>query len=160
MAQWTTQIDTDLLRLQYEILGASFADIAKQAGISESFLREEYGSNWVRRFDALPDHVNQAAEFETSEEALTQFIEQQTNRLAAFEAAKDTILAIAKAKTEARMWDKIQEAINAVTVEDPRTLSALIALAGSFKRIVNKKGEITGLPTVIMRNLTGHEDSV
>lgn len=137
------------MRLQYEILGHSFEEIASGESFSAGFLRgtaEQQG--WKRLFPPIRPK-------EGDEEA---FIEEARKRLDVYEAAKDLYLSGKFASVEGHILGHLNTSFGS-DVLSPNELRVLTSTLNALKGPSRKKAgeEDDGVPTVILKDFRGEE---
>jgi hypothetical protein len=165
-------IDTELLRLQYEILNFSVADLAKQTGMPESIIQKEVDSqNWKQWWptDKHFAEANPEDELEDSEVFALQseqYIDTAKRRLAVYTLAKEIHLAQKYLALESSLVDKAKDIVDEIKSSDAEAAAKMSRL---FKDMTTKNplaslqsiqfGEDEGgIPTVIVRDLTGRKN--
>jgi len=140
-------MDEAILRLQYEILGHSFEEIASGEEYSADFLKEfakQHG--WKRVFD--PVRPKQGDEED--------FIEETRKRLEVYEIAKELYLAGKYATVEGRILGRLSSsfAMESMSPNELRTLTATLnALRGTSKKKTDQEDD--SVPTVILKDFRG-----
>lgn len=171
-------IDVYLLRLRYEILNVPLADLAKEVSIPLSILEKE-AKNWKQWWpDTDPLALSSAPSSDPPtepsldtdlygdeellsplEEGAELFIKETRIRLQVFNLAKDVHLSHKYASFESQLMNKAKGLIGSVATPQDMT-----PLANLLKHLQTRSGAQLaisktedGLPTVIIRDLTGRE---
>jgi len=158
-------LDVPLIRLQYEFLNKPIDMLEDEAGLPSGSLQSEANKNGWKQYWPDADMVIMKAE--ADEDILVvqseRFIDRATRRLAVFKVAKEMLLAQRYAKLEAGL---IQSALFALDdnlgTKEIKELSSLYKDM-SAKSITSQMQALSfgedegGLPTVIIRDLTGRE---
>lgn len=140
-------MDEGILRLQYEILGQSFGEIASGENFSADFLRgmaEQHG--WERVFPPVSPK-------EGGEEV---FIEEVRKRLDVYEAAKDLYLSGKFAAAEGNVLGQLNRSFES-EILSPNELRVITSTLNALKGHSRKKAgdEDDGVPTVILKDFRG-----
>lgn len=164
-------IDTELLKLQYEILNLSAQDIADKTGMPLGIIQGEIdGQGWKQWWPTTELFTTADPEDEQSEEEVfalqtEQYIDMAKRRLAVYTLAKEMHLAQKYLSLESSLVDKAQSIIEGITNGDAEAASKMSRL---YKDMTSKNpmaalqsisfGEDEGgIPTVIVRDLTGRK---
>jgi len=164
-------IDTELLKLQYEILNFSAEDIQKATGINISIINTEIETQKWKQWwpsdklfaEANPD--DEQGEEEVFALQTDQYIDMAKRRLAVYTLAKEIYLAQKYLALEASLVDKAKTIIDAIKEGDAEGVAKMSRL---YKDMTTKNpmaalqsiqfGEDEGgIPTVIVRDLTGRK---
>jgi hypothetical protein len=162
-------IDTELLKLQYEILNFSAEDIAKQTGMPISIIEAEIKNQGWKQWwpDDTPfteenpeDELDPREVFALQSE---QYIDKAKRRLAVYTLAKEIHLAQKYLALESSLVKKATDIVEGISDADAEAAGKMATL---YKNMTTKNpmaalqsisfGEDEGgIPTVIVRNLTG-----
>ena len=142
-------MDEGILRLQYEILGHSFEEIASGESFSAAFLQglaKQHG--WERVFPPVRPN-------EGDEES---FIEEARKRLDVYEAAKDLYLSGKFAAAEGRILSQLNSSFGSEVIS-PNELRVITSTLNALKGPSRKKAgeEDDGVPTVILKDFRGED---
>lgn len=153
-------IDTQLLRMQYEILNKPILDIAVSAGVPESLVSNEaVKHNWKQWF---PEPDLQIGEDPDMSESSEDFIERTSTRLKMFNIVKDIYLAQKYLALESAIIDSALSIAENAAIE-PRDVKALASLYSNMTK-TSLRDTLTkfslgqdesGLPTVIFKDFSG-----
>jgi hypothetical protein len=159
-------------KLCYEILNKPLASIADDLGLPVSMVEKEAcDGNWFQWFpDTESDH-KALTEREQDELEGTdlftlraeQYIERNRKRIQLFTLAKDVVMLEKYADIELNLLVQTREALNSL---DTETTNSLKTISSIYKDMIKQittsntalsmgKDEQTGLPTVIIRDLSG-----
>ena len=144
-------MDIDLIRLEYEILGTPLKALARCNNLSEDMLRDEVIANgWkpVKTAELYTEDGEDAEQLES-------FIDQYTQRLSAFYVAKETLLAARKANLEMAAISKLTEALEFISITDPKTFASVAGLLSTMRDKSFAKTKEDALPLAIVRDFTG-----
>jgi len=162
-------MDTELLKLQYEILNFSVADLAKKSGLPESIIQSEIDSQGWKQWwpDDTPfaeakeaDDLDEREVFALQSE---QYIDKAKRRLAVYTLAKEIYLAQKYMALESSLVEKARSIVESISDSDAEAANKMSTL---YKNMTSKNpiaalqaisfGEDEGgVPTVIVRNLAG-----
>ena len=160
----------ELMRLQYEILNISLADLARTAQVPIVLLeREAKQSGWKQLW---PDSDEAALQFEEGEDkfsiASDAYIEKTRKRLTAFSLAKETALSMKYLELESAIIDKAQEVLDNIPIGQASASVAkvlaslyrdmsknLISAGASNNSTLDIDGG--GIPTLLVRDLSGQK---
>lgn len=162
-------IDTELLKLQYEILNLSAQDISDKTGMPLSVIEKEIENQGWKKWwpddkpfaEAEPDDEMEDAEVFALQS--DQFIDKAKRRLAVYTLAKEIHLAQKYLALESSLVDKAKDIIEKIGDGDAEAAAKMSRL---YKDMTSKNPmaalqsisfgeEEGGVPTVIVRNLTG-----
>jgi len=159
-------------KLCYEILNKPLTSIADDLGLPVSMVEKEArDGNWTQWFpDTESDH-RALTEHEQDELEGTdlftlraeQYIERNRKRIQLFTLAKDVVMLEKYADIELNLLVQTREALNSL---DTETANSLKTISSIYKDMIKQittsntalsmgKDEQTGLPTVIIRDLSG-----
>ena len=172
-------LDSNLMRLQYEILNVSVEQLAAETKISatiiSSYIKSEQWTRWWPEPDldlaapvtpidlssgnCLPP-PDQAELFTIQTE---NFLDRSRRRLAVYTLAKEIYLAQKYLKVEAAVLDKLHDI---ATASETLGADGIKKLASAFKDLCNKNSlassqsisfgpDESGIPSVIIRDLSG-----
>jgi len=171
-------IDIQLLKLQYEILNIPLEQLAQEISVPKSLLdTEARNNNWTQwwpeqlqgdiifnspapPFDVISE-AQMDEEASVLEEGAQQYIRDTQIRLRVYNLAKEVYLTHKYATFESSLITKAKDIIDSVA-----TAQELAQLSSMFKNLLpsGKSGQQLsigqnedGLPTVIIRDLTGRE---
>ena len=165
-------IDTELLKLQYEILNLSAEDIAIKTGMQLSIVEKEIKEQGWKQWwpsDTLFAQPSEDDDEQSDEEVFAlqteQYIDMAKRRLAVYTLAKEMHLAQKYLSLESSLVDKAQTIIEAIKEGDAEGAAKMSRL---YKDMTSKNpmaalqsiqfGEDEGgIPTVIVRDLTGRK---
>lgn len=157
-------------KISYEILNTPIEELADGLGMSTNMLQSVINNRgWVRQFpddEVLDADSQETQEILEGEDIFTvqadQFLDKSRKRLQLFNMAKSLALAERYAKLESAIIDKATRAVEAVEVSE---VPSIAALANAFKALakdlngaanaISFAQDQQGLPTVIMRDLSG-----
>ncbi len=155
-------IDIELLRLQYEILGATAGDLARSTNMPVDLIQREIEKHGWKPL--WPDDDAPLA-LEEDEDLFTvtsnNYIDKTRKRLQAYALAKEVLLASRYLELESNI---VKKACEAISLLDPALVSSIKTLSSIFKDLakdgVGKTAlsvgtDEAGLPTVIIKDLSG-----
>jgi hypothetical protein len=158
--------DLNLLRLQYEYLDLSIAELAAAEEVPVSVMTQEIKNNgWRRLWPTVLTRPDQYASDEDKALYREQFLEDGKNRLKIFSLAKEILLAHRYMKLE----NSILVAADSMAQNPALKPSDLKALSSLYKDLhagttlgnlssISFTADEDGIPTAIIRNLSGQPD--
>lgn len=174
-------LDSNLMRLQYEILNISVDQLAAEAKIPvaviKSYIISEQWTPWWPEpdLDLVPPPVSTDIDALPPPDSTELFILQSENymdrarrRLAVYTLAKEIYLAQKYLKVEAAVLDKLHDI---ATASDTVSADEIKKISAAFKDLINKNSMASlqsisfdadegGIPSVIIRDLSGSRPRV
>ncbi len=166
-------LDTELVKLQYEILNVSLETLADNLNLPLAILKTEAEcNNWkqwwpsegpLESLKALNDEDISEDPAEILELQSEQYLASTRKRLIVYSLAKEIFLAKKYASLESALLDKAKDILGEVKTLEP---NAVKIIAGIYKDLTAKSyttalrsmsldPDDNGLPTVIIRDLSG-----
>jgi len=165
-------VDFPSLRLQYEILNKSLAEIALDINIPLKAIEQEAENNdWVQWFpesnkiDFEDLTISLENEEEVRQELIEEYINHSKQRLAIYNIAKEILLAHRYFELEIRIVKEANEILNNLDNLDAKTVKTLSSLYVDMTKtsVSNALASLSfqqdenGLPTVIIKDLSGQK---
>ena len=170
-------IDYVIQRLTYEILNISLEEIADSMGLTlqmiQNISEKQKWQQWFPDDDCSIFSLDNDTTLNEDEELLEgedifsvradQFLDKNRKRLQVFNMAKELAMAEQYANLEVSLIEKAREAISLLNAEDIKELKDLSGIFKDLAKQLQQMGssitmgqdEATGLPTVIIKDLSG-----
>jgi hypothetical protein len=166
--------DLPVLRLQYEILNISAAQMAKETDIPESLIQEtieeEGWQQWWPEEPPVEIFKKQAAQASLVDDDLSDsdllsqqsedYIDRSRKRLQVYQLAKEIYLATKYLQLESALIGKAHEILEQCETLDATAIKQLSALYKDMKHhgvnsLLQAAVDDSGLPSLIVRDLSG-----